>query len=253
MMTAPTRSPGYWPTAALVLLALCPGLINSRALSLLSPTIAASLTTSPTDVAWVGLLGNAAYALGALVAADLTQRFPSRPVFLAGLALFSASSLACAVAPALSLLIAARILQGFAAGLLAVVAISPLLLGYPARRLPISVMLLVLGLFGAATLGPLVGGVVEQTESWRWLFALNGVLGCLILPVAADVATGNLNPVYLQYLKQYQGVPVAINLGGTDGFTFRPGEQANVTIHIHEDSSSFQPTVVVGPTATPTP
>jgi multidrug resistance efflux pump len=81
---------------------------------------------------------------------------------------------------------------------------------------------------------------------------LNGTVNS-ILPVAADVATGNPNPAYQQYLKQYQGVPVAINLGGTGGFTFRPGEQANITIHIHEDSSSFQPTVVVGPTATPTP
>jgi MFS family permease len=187
MMTQPTRNPGYWPTAALVLLALCPGLINSTALGLLSPTIAASLGTSPTDVSWVALLGNAAYPLGALLAADLTQRFPTRRLFLAGLGLFTASSLACAAAPDLSLLIAARILQGFAGGLLSIVAIPPLVLGYPARRLPISIVLLVMGLFGAATLGPIVGGVVEQTETWRWLFVLNGVLGCLAFLLARVV------------------------------------------------------------------
>jgi multidrug resistance efflux pump len=73
-----------------------------------------------------------------------------------------------------------------------------------------------------------------------------------ILPVAALLATGNPNLAYLQY-PQYQGVPVEINLGGTGGYTFRPGEMASVTIHTHEDASSFQPTVVVGPTATPSP
>jgi multidrug resistance efflux pump len=73
-----------------------------------------------------------------------------------------------------------------------------------------------------------------------------------ILPVAADIASGNPNPAYQRYLPQYQGVPVEINLGGTGGYTFRPGDPASVTIHIHEDSSSFQPTVVVGPTPTPT-
>jgi multidrug resistance efflux pump len=74
-----------------------------------------------------------------------------------------------------------------------------------------------------------------------------------ILPVAADWAAENSNPAYQQYLQQYQGVPVEINLGGVGGYTFRPGDPASVTIHTHEDTSSFQPTVVVGPTPTPSP
>jgi multidrug resistance efflux pump len=74
-----------------------------------------------------------------------------------------------------------------------------------------------------------------------------------ILPVAANWAAGNANPAYQQYLQQYQGVPVEINLGGTGGYTFRPGDPASVTIHTHEETSSFQPTVVVGPTPTPSP
>jgi MFS family permease len=193
-MTQPTRSAGYWPAVALILLALCPGLINSTALGLLSPTIASDLGASPTDVSWVGLLGNAAYPLGALLAADLTQRFDRRRLFLTGLGLFAASSLACAAAPALSVLIVARILQGFAAGLLAIVAIPPLLLGFPTSRLPTSSAMLVMGLFGAATLGPVVGGLVEQTATWRALFALNGLLGLLAVPLARAVVAPRAAP-----------------------------------------------------------
>jgi multidrug resistance efflux pump len=73
-----------------------------------------------------------------------------------------------------------------------------------------------------------------------------------VLPVASVYAAGNPNPAYAQLLQQYQGVPVEIYIAGTGGYTFRPGEQATVSIHTHEDSSSYLPTIVVGPTNTPT-
>jgi EmrB/QacA subfamily drug resistance transporter len=187
MMTQSTRGDGYWPAVALVLLAMCPGLINSTATSMLSPSIAASLGTSPTDVSWVELLGNAGYPLGSLLCADLTQRFVNRSVFLASLTIFAVSSFACAAAPTLTVLIIARIVQGFATGLLDIVAIPPLITGFSVKRLPISTWILIMGLFGSATLGPIVGGVVEQTETWRLLFAVNGVLGLVALPLCLAV------------------------------------------------------------------
>jgi multidrug resistance efflux pump len=82
---------------------------------------------------------------------------------------------------------------------------------------------------------------------------LHGTINA-ILPVAAGLAAGSPNPTYQPYLQNLAGgVPVEINLGSTGGYTFRPGEAASVTIHIHDSTSSFQPTVVVGPTPTPTP
>jgi multidrug resistance efflux pump len=81
---------------------------------------------------------------------------------------------------------------------------------------------------------------------------LHGVVNT-ILPVSADWAAGNPNPAYQPYLQKYQGVPIEIYLAAAGAYTFQPGAQAIVTIHTHEDESSFLPTVVVGPTATPSP
>lgn len=183
MTTSPTRG-SYWPTVLLAIMALCLGQINFTALDLLNPTIAQNLGVSPTDASWVSLLGNAALPLGYLVSADLTRRLAARRLVLGALILFVVSSLGCALAQNLPALIAAYIAQSFASGLLSLAIIVPLLTGFPPRRMPMSITVLVLGLFGASTLGPVVGGLVEQTGTWRLLFAVNALLGLVIMPLA---------------------------------------------------------------------
>ena len=185
--TTPPSGGNYWLTVLLVVIAMCPGQINSAALGQLTPTIAQSLGVSPTDVTWVTLLGNAATPLGYLIAADLTQRFVARRLALVALGLLVVGSLGCALAPNLSVLLAAHIAQSFAAGLLLVTIVAPLLTGFPASRMPLSIAILVLGLFGAGTLGPLLGGLVERMETWRLLFAVNAFLSLVAIPLALAV------------------------------------------------------------------
>jgi MFS family permease len=185
--TTPSSGGHYWPTMLLVVIAMCPGQINSSALGPLSPTIAQSLGVSPTDLTWVTLLGSAATPLGYLIAADLTQRFVARHLALVALGLLVVGSLGCALAPNLPVLLAAHIIQGFAAGLLIVTIIGVPLTGFPASRMPITMAILVLGLFGAGTLGPLVGGLVERMETWRLLFAVNAFLSLVAIPLALAV------------------------------------------------------------------
>jgi EmrB/QacA subfamily drug resistance transporter len=188
MTTPSSRGDTYWPNVLLALLATCPGLINATALTLVSPTIAAGVGASTTAVSWVPLAGNAALAVGGPVAADLSQRVPPRRLFPACLALFAVGSLVVASAPVLWLLIAGRLLQGFGSGLLLVIAI-PLLFapGLSPARLRLSSGFVVIGLFGAATAGPVLGGLVAQAEAWRWLFAANAALGVLAIPLALRV------------------------------------------------------------------
>jgi MFS family permease len=90
---------GYWPAVLLALAAMVPAQINFTALGRLSPTIAQSLGVSPTDVSWLGLLGNGAYALGYLFTADLPQRLEARRLVVGFLGLLVASSLLSAAAP----------------------------------------------------------------------------------------------------------------------------------------------------------
>lgn len=184
MPKKPPLAGAYWPTVLLVVLATCPDLVNSTALGLVSPTVATSIGVSPTDVTWLSIVGNAALGLGATLAADTTQRFAVRRVFLSSLAFYILGSFAVAVAPDGAVLLVTRAIQGFGSGVLLIAAVPPLLSKFPDERRPTSIGFLVLGFFAAATAGPLVGGLVEQAEWWRWLFAFNGVVGLLTIPLA---------------------------------------------------------------------
>jgi MFS family permease len=186
-MTAPSSSGGYWSAVLLALIALCPSLINFTALGLLSPTIAQSLGVSPADVTWVSLLGNAALAMGYVVAADLTRRIARIRLIVSALVLFVIGSVAATLAPNLAVLIVVHIAQGFFAGLLSNSITPALVTGYPPTRMPITIVVFGVGFFGASTLGPLVGGLVEQTGTWRVLFGVNTIVGLAAVPLALSV------------------------------------------------------------------
>src|SRR3954452_21851246 len=119
--------------------------------------------------------------LGALllVGGSLGDLFGRRRAFAAGLAGFGASRLLCAVAPTIGTLIAFRALQGIAGALLV-----PNTLGLLVARFEPNERGAAIGAWTAwagiaMVLGPLLGGVLLQAGSWRWIFAIN------VIPIAA--------------------------------------------------------------------
>lgn len=146
-------------------------------MGLVLPTASASLSVSQAYLSWATTFSNAGLALGAVFAADLVQRFGNRPLFLTFEGLFILGSVIGAVAPDAELLIAGHIIQGLATGLLLVASLPPLITSFPVKRLKSTIIFVVIGLFGAVTAGPLVGGYVAQTGAWRLLFAATVVLG----------------------------------------------------------------------------
>ena len=174
----------YWPTLVVSLMALSPGFILSASLGLLRPTIAGSLDTSPGSIFWASILGNAALALGAVLAADLTQRFRNRPLFMTYQGMFIIGSVVGFLAPNSPMLILGHTLQGLATGLLLVAALPPLVTGFPVFRLKTTIPAVVVGLFGAVTAGPLIGGYVAMTGAWRMLFLATVIIGVATLALA---------------------------------------------------------------------
>ena len=174
----------YWPTLAVSLLALSPGFVLSSSLGLLRPTIAEGLGTSPGSVFWASVLGNAALALGAVFAADLAQRVRNRPLFATYQILFIVGSFVGFLAPNVVVLVLGHTLQGLATGLLLVAALPPLVTGFPAFRLKTTIPAVVMGLFGAVTAGPLVGGYFAISGAWRMLFLITVIIGIATLALA---------------------------------------------------------------------
>jgi MFS family permease len=145
-------------------------LADASVVILALPAIYREYDAEVADVAWVITAFNLAIALAAVPVARLATRRPAGRVCAGGLVLFAAASAACALAPSLGFLIAARALQGAggAAAVCAALELLPALAGGERRAVRVWAAA---GVAGAA-LGPAVGGVLTQLISWQSIFVV---------------------------------------------------------------------------------
>ena len=152
-------------------------------------TVARNLHTSLGAVQW--MTSGYLLALGAALPAGpwLQRRLGPSRLWLASLLLFTGASLACAVAPDLSVLLLARVVQGVAGGLLVPTGQSILARAVGADRMSRVMSTAGIAVVLAPAVGPALGGLLIDTLSWRWLFAVNlpigaiaAVLGSRVLP-----------------------------------------------------------------------
>ena len=147
------------------------------------PTIRVHLGASIEQLEWTLNAYTLSFAVLLMTGAALGERFGRRRMFAAGLAVFSISSAACALAPNVGWLIAARAVQGVGAALVMPLGLTLLSAAYPpetrARALGIFS-----GVTGLAVLGgPVVGGAITQGIAWQWIFWINVPIGLLTIPV----------------------------------------------------------------------
>jgi EmrB/QacA subfamily drug resistance transporter len=143
-----------------------------------------------------------AFAAGIITAAALGDRFGRRRVFTLGLALFTLSSAACALAPDAAALIVARMVQGLGAA-----AVLPLSLTILTTALPPQRRGLIVGIYGglaglAVAAGPLVGGAITESLDWHWIFWIN-------VPIGLSAAT-----LGTRLLPESHGAPQRLDLSG---------------------------------------
>jgi EmrB/QacA subfamily drug resistance transporter len=178
--------------SAAVLTAVCLGLMlsmyNATLVNVMLPDIRLSLHASETGLQWVAALYSLCYAALLLGGGALGERLGKRTTFLGGVALFTIGSAACAVAPTLGLLLAARAVQAVGVAALIPQTLSILVTEYadPARRAR------AVGIWaGAASLGlaagPVVGGAITSVANWRAGFLLSVVLGVITMALGFRV------------------------------------------------------------------
>src|ERR687896_2345882 len=153
------------------------------------PSIGAALGFASADLQWVVTI----YVLFTggllLLGGRLADRFDRRLVFLAGLSLFTAASLASGLAPSPGALVAARAAQGGGAALLTPAALSIVTTTYAGSQLTKALSAWgAIGSAGAAA-GVLFGGVLTSLLSWEWVFLVNVPVG-----IAAVALTPRLIP-----------------------------------------------------------
>ena len=165
-------------------------LVVTTALPVLREDLGANLS----DLEWTVNAYNLAFACFLLTGAALGDRFGRRRMFCVGLAVFTAASAAAALSPSVTVLIAARTVQGAGAAM-----VMPLTLTLISAAFPTAKRGAAIGLWGgiaglAVAAGPVVGGAVVDGIDWHWIFWLNVPIGLALIPLSALKLTESYGP-----------------------------------------------------------
>ena len=158
--------------------------LDNLVVSIALPSIRESLHAGLSGLQWTVSAYTLTFAVFLLTGSTLGDRFGRRNLFVAGLAVFTAASVASALAPNIGVLIAARAVQGMGGAV--IVPLSLTLLSASVRPEKRGAAVGAWGAIGglAVALGPVIGGAVVEAASWQWIFWVNVPLGVVLLPLA---------------------------------------------------------------------
>jgi len=163
-------------------LGLFVGLIDANAINLALPAIRDDLGGGISGAQWTIDAYNVTFAAVLLTAGSLGDKFGRRTLLRVGLVTFIAASLACALAPSLPLLLAARAVQGIGAAVMLPqgLAITAAAFPDPVERGRATAAWAMAAAMSTA-IGPILGGVLTDSLGWRYIFWLNAPVGVLAL------------------------------------------------------------------------
>ncbi len=151
------------------------------------PAMAQQLHATPADSVWIVNAYQLAMVATLLPIAALGETIGYRRVYVAGMALFTAASLACALAWSLPALIVARLFQGLGASAIMGVNTALLRATYPARLQGRGFGTNALVVAVGFALGPSLASIILAASSWQWLFGINVVPGIVAFFMARKV------------------------------------------------------------------
>jgi EmrB/QacA subfamily drug resistance transporter len=174
------------------------GLVVTTALTRIRADLGASLA----ELEWTINAYALSFAVLLMAGAALGDRVGRRRMFVVGLGVFAGASAACALAPAMGWLIAARTVQGAGAAL-----VMPLAMALLSAAFPPAQRAKALGIFSGVTglavlAGPVVGGAIAQGLAWEWIFWLNVPIGVLAMVLVR------------RHIEESFGAGAAVDVGG---------------------------------------
>jgi DHA2 family methylenomycin A resistance protein-like MFS transporter len=225
----PPASPGT--TSRLPLTAICVGyfmvILDTTVVNVALPSLGRSLHTGTTGLQWV-VDGYTLILAGFLLSAGAVgDRLGPKKVFQAGMALFALASAGCGLAPNITVLIVARLVQGLGAAIAVPSSLSLLQAAYPepaARAKAFGIWGGVAGI--AAGAGPIMGGLLLAGFDWRAVFFLNvpvAIIGLLLtvrhVPDSIGQARGLDVPAQAVGIVALAALTGALIEAGSHGFT----------------------------------
>ncbi|MCY0903690.1 DHA2 family efflux MFS transporter permease subunit [Arthrobacter sp. H14-L1] len=189
-----TSSRTRWFALVFVSLAVALIIVDSTIVNVAIPSIVKDLSVTSTQVQWVQESYTLVFAALLLVFGNLADRFGRRRLLTLGVAVFALSSLLAAFSPSGDLLIGARVIQGIGGAMVLPTTLSIINATFQGKERAIAFAVWGSTIGGMTAVGPLLGGWLTTTYSWRWAFGINIPLGILITVGAVLTVMESRNP-----------------------------------------------------------
>src|SRR2546421_874313 len=174
-----------WIIAIAVMLGTFMEVLDTTVVNVSLPHIAGNLSASTEEATWVLTSYLVANAIVLPLTAWLANYFGRRRLLLLSVGGFTFFSFLCGIAPNLPLLIVFRIFQGATGGGLQPLSQAILLEAFPSEKRAKAMAFWALGIVVAPMLGPVLGGWITVSYSWRWLFYINLPIGIAAVVMAS--------------------------------------------------------------------
>src|ERR1700734_176771 len=180
-LQAAARGVNPWVVALTVTIATFMELLDTSIANVSLPYIAGGLGRSYDEVTWILTTYLVANAVVLPMSAWLSRVFGRKNYYMACVALFTATSFLCGIAPTLGIMLIARVMQGIGGGGLAPVEQAILVDTFPPAKRASAFALYTVAIVTAPAIGPVLGGWITDNYNWRWVFLINIPIGLLSL------------------------------------------------------------------------
>lgn len=170
-----------WLGLIFISLAVSLIIVDSTIVNVAIPSIVEDLGASSTQVQWIQESYTLVFAALLLVFGVLADRFGRRRLLLLGVIIFAVASVLAATSQSANLLIGSRILQGIGGAMVLPTTLSIINSTFRGKERALAFAVWGSTIGGMSAVGPLLGGWLTTSYSWRWAFGINIPLGVIIV------------------------------------------------------------------------
>ena len=178
---------GTLTVAGVVVLGVIMSLLDTTIVNVALDALSRDLQSPLSTVQWVSTGYLLSLAIVIPAAGWMSERFGSKRVWMVSVALFGLGSALCGLASSAGMLIFFRVLQGLGGGMIMPVAMSVLAQAAGPQRLGRVMSVLGVPMLLGPVLGPVIGGLIVDNASWRWIFYVNVPIAIVALILAARI------------------------------------------------------------------
>jgi DHA2 family multidrug resistance protein len=166
-----------WLITLSVMMAVFMEVLDTSIANIALPHIAGSLSATPEEATWVLTSYLVSNAIILPMTGWLGNYFGRKHVLISCIVMFTVASALCGMAWSLPTLVIARVLQGFGGGAMVPIAQAIMLESFPPQKRGAAMAVFAQGVVVAPILGPVIGGWITDSYSWRWIFYINLPVG----------------------------------------------------------------------------